>query len=185
MKSLICSDIHDHLDNLRKALVAGTSMGISSVICCGDLCSPFVLDEFYALSKVPVHIVFGNNDGDRFTMSQKINLLNRENSSETIIFIHGEYLLKKRNKPLPGVPDDKGLFVTHYPEIAYQAVYAPDLDVVLYGHNHQPHSEIITSTLIANPGSLMGYLPSRKEFTNPSFMILDWDNTDVQLMPVK
>ena len=185
MKSLICSDIHDHLENLRKALSAGTQSDISSVICCGDLCSPFVLEDFFTFCKVPVHLVFGNNDGDRFTMSQKISLRNRENPSAPPVLLHGEYLSKKRGQPLPGIPHETGLFVTHYPEIARHAASSPDLDVVLYGHDHRPHSEITGTALLANPGSIMGYQPALREFTDPTYMILDWNNKSVQLLSVK
>lgn len=185
MKSLVCSDIHDHLENLRKALAAGAQSGISSVICCGDLNSPFVLEEFANICEVPVHIVFGNNDGDRFTMSQKINIRNLENPAAAPIFLHGEYLSKKRGQPLAGIPTEKGLFVTHYPQIARQVAYSPESDVVLYGHDHQSHSEFISTTLLANPGSLMGYQPALRQYIDPTYMILDWNNKSVQLLTVK
>ncbi|MDQ2774222.1 MAG: metallophosphatase family protein, partial [Acidobacteriota bacterium] len=68
MRIAIVSDIHDNLWNLAAAVNA--IQDADALICCGDLCSPFVIDE---LSKFPrdVHIVFGNNDADLYRITSK------------------------------------------------------------------------------------------------------------------
>src|SRR5690349_11242350 len=79
MKIAIVSDIHDNLWNLAVALEAMREADV--LLCCGDLCSPFVMDE---LAKFPrdVQIVFGNNDADLFRITRK---------SSDRVRVHGEF----------------------------------------------------------------------------------------------
>ena len=68
MKLAVISDTHDHLENLEKAIVEINTLGVGALLHCGDLCSPFVIDRL-ATFNGPVHVVFGNNEGDRFTIN--------------------------------------------------------------------------------------------------------------------
>ena len=43
MRIAILSDIHDNLWNLAAAI--SSVQAADALICCGDLCSPFVIDE--------------------------------------------------------------------------------------------------------------------------------------------
>ncbi|MFN8541102.1 MAG: metallophosphoesterase family protein [Thermomicrobiales bacterium] len=68
MKLAILSDVHDNVWNLRAAL--GALGECEALLYCGDLCSPFViglLGEGFAGK--PIHVVFGNNDGDLFRIA--------------------------------------------------------------------------------------------------------------------
>ena len=69
MKIGILSDIHDNIWNLRAAL---EGLGeADALICCGDLCSPFVVGLLgEGFPGRPIHVVFGNNDGDLFRITQ-------------------------------------------------------------------------------------------------------------------
>ena len=69
MKIAVISDTHDHLENSDKAIDIINGAGADALIHCGDLCSPFVLDHLAAFTG-PVHMVFGNNEGDRFTIGK-------------------------------------------------------------------------------------------------------------------
>ena len=42
MRIAVLSDIHDHVWNLQAVL--GALPAVDALICCGDLCSPFVVD---------------------------------------------------------------------------------------------------------------------------------------------
>jgi hypothetical protein len=79
MRIAVISDIHDNLWNLAAA-IEHVSAAADALICCGDLCSPFVMD---LLARFPrrVEIVFGNNDADLFRITRK--------SSERLR-VHGE-----------------------------------------------------------------------------------------------
>src|SRR5437588_11169651 len=68
MKIAILSDIHDNLWNLSSALNAVRDSDV--LICCGDLCSPFVIDELAKFGR-DIHIVFGNNDADLYRITTK------------------------------------------------------------------------------------------------------------------
>src|SRR5579864_3924210 len=83
MKIAILSDIHDNLPLLRKALERCRSCDV--LICCGDLCSPFVAAELGKGFSNPIHCVFGNNDGDRFRLATAA-------SKFPHMQFHGEYV---------------------------------------------------------------------------------------------
>ena len=63
-KIAIFSDSHDNIPALMKALEAARSSGAETLLHCGDLCAPFMLDRIGQGFSGPVHVVFGNNDGD-------------------------------------------------------------------------------------------------------------------------
>ena len=68
MKIAIISDIHDNVWNLRAAMHWLASLqgdeAAQELICCGDLCSPFVLSLLANGFSGPIHAVAGNNEGD-------------------------------------------------------------------------------------------------------------------------
>lgn len=181
MKTLVCSDIHDHLNNLEMVITAGTNAGCSSMICCGDLCSPFVLDHIHRLWNGPVHIVFGNNDGDKFTMLQKSEALNRERSPHAPIRLHGEYLISRQGEQLDGIPAHISLAVYHYPAPARAMADSGMFRCVFFGHSHRPELQKTGDCLLANPGSVMGYIPG-EENAKPSFLIVNWENGETDLI---
>jgi hypothetical protein len=67
MRVAIVSDIHDHV--WRLAGVLAHASDCEAMVCCGDLCSPFVIAQLAEGFEGALHVVFGNNDGDRFTIS--------------------------------------------------------------------------------------------------------------------
>jgi uncharacterized protein len=175
MKSLICSDIHDHVENLRRALELGVTANCESILCCGDLCSPFVLDVIHKYCPLPVHVVFGNNDGDKFNINKKGSILNANRDSEKAITLHGEFLLKESYRYLPGIPNEITLAMYHYPELAKAVFDSGKYDFVFYGHTHKISLEQDNKRLLANPGSIMGYIPGKsKQEVKPSCIIIDW-----------
>ncbi|MEA2532071.1 MAG: uncharacterized protein QOG89_3715, partial [Thermomicrobiales bacterium] len=68
MKIAVLSDIHDNIWKLAVAL--GRLGDADTLICCGDLCAPFIVPQMAEEFRRPIHIVFGNNDGDRFRITQ-------------------------------------------------------------------------------------------------------------------
>ena len=78
----ILSDVHDHLANLGAAIEYLNTQPVEAAICCGDLCSPFVVDELKKFQG-PLHIVFGNNDADLYRITRKC---------DTRVQAHGESL---------------------------------------------------------------------------------------------
>jgi putative phosphoesterase len=139
MKIAVLSDTHDHIWKLKDALPALKDIDV--VLHCGDLCSPFMIHGIGNDLKVPVHIVWGNNEGDRVAITSAVQ--NYPN-----ITLHGD--LAKLS--LGGLQ----VAVNHYPEIARDLAKSGEYDLVCYGHDHTANEEWIGECLFLNPGDLMG-----------------------------
>lgn len=138
MRIAILSDIHDNLWNLKAALNHCIQDACEVLICCGDLCSPFVMDRLRQFPG-PVHIVFGNNDADLFRITKK---------SDERLQVHGEFL--------DIILDRRRIAVNHFDNIARPVALCGEYDLVCYGHNHRFHIARIGRTLAVNPGPVMG-----------------------------
>jgi len=141
MRVAIISDIHDALQNLTAALAQLANANV--LICCGDLCSPFVIDYLARGFTGPIHIVFGNNDGDLFRITQQAN-------KSTNITLHGHIAELSVGS--------KRFAVNHYPEIARGLALSDRYDVVCFGHNHTYEATREGTTLLINPGEIFGGL---------------------------
>jgi putative phosphoesterase len=182
MRAAIISDIHDHIENLYKTL-SHPAAGICDVLlCCGDICSPFMIGLLHDKWKKPVHIVFGNNDGDRFLISQKVMDANKDRNENDQIIIHGEYLLKGRGIMKIGLPDSLSISMSHYPDIAYHLAETEEQQMIFYGHSHIPEIKTKGNNLMVNPGSVMGYIPSEKKHIGPSFAVADLQSFQAELI---
>ncbi len=137
MRVAVISDIHDNLWNLAVA-IEHVSAPADVLICCGDLCSPFVMD---LLAQFPrrVEIVFGNNDADLFRITRK--------SSERVR-VHGELFETEL--------DGKKIAVNHFDYLARPMAASGLYDIVCYGHNHNFSVARVGRTLAINPGPIMG-----------------------------
>lgn len=152
MQIAIISDIHDHISNLRKALNQAAAAEV--LICCGDLCSPFIVDELgRGFSHGNIHTVFGNNDGDLFRIT------NKASGFENLI-LHGEFAELELG--------DKKFGISHFDNVGRALAESAAYDVVCFGHNHQFEIGETKGTLVINPGEIMGELSG-----NPTFVLYD------------
>ena len=162
MRIAVISDIHDHLWNLAVAIEFLSAADV--LICCGDLCSPFVMDQ---LARFPgqVHIVFGNNDADLFRITRK--------SSERVR-VHGEFF--------ETVLDGKKVAVNHFDYLARPIAQSGLYDIVCYGHNHNFSVARVGGTLAINPGAIMGarFPEGRWEDVVPTFVIVQTETLAVE-----
>jgi putative phosphoesterase len=153
MRVAVISDIHDNLWNLAPAIEYASATA-EVLICCGDLCSPFVMDVL-ARFPGPVEIVFGNNDADLFRITRK---------STDRLRVHGEFLEMEL--------DGKKIAVNHYDNLARPMAASGLYDVVCYGHNHNFSVARIGQTLAINPGPIMGArFPGKWEDVQATFVI--------------
>ena len=141
MRIAVISDTHDHLSNLDRAIERINASRVETLLHCGDLCSPFVIEHLAAFDG-PVHIVFGNNEGDRYT----IELVSEGFDN---IEIHGEVGFIET--------DEGNIAFTHRPEFARGLASTGTHIAVFYGHTHERKSERIEKTALVNPGELMGF----------------------------
>jgi putative phosphoesterase len=157
MQIAILSDIHDNVWNLRAALAG--AQAADALICCGDLCSPFVIGLLAeGFAGRPIHIVFGNNDGDLYRITQ--NAAGFEH-----VRLHGALF--------QGELGGRRVAVNHYPDIALAIAAAGRHDLVCYGHNHLFNVEQRGGTLTVNPGAIMGYDPAGKRDIPATFVVYD------------
>ena len=140
MRIAIISDIHDNIPKLRAALASMSD--IDALICCGDLCSPFIIKELGLGFEGAIHIVFGNNDGDRYRIAEGARKYPQ-------IKIYGEYIELKF--------DGKKVAINHFDNMG-RAMTGSNYDVVCFGHNHQFEITQLDDTLIINPGEIYGLL---------------------------
>lgn len=156
MKVAIISDIHDNVWNLAAALDA---LGeAEALICCGDLCSPFVLELLGDGFKGPIHVVFGNNDGDLYRIADKAH-------ERGHVRLHGAFF--------EGELGGQRFAANHYPEIALPLADSGRYDIVCYGHNHDYKLGAAGKTVTINPGTLLGYSARTKADVDATFVIYD------------
>jgi putative phosphoesterase len=139
MRIAVLSDIHDNVWKLAAALDAVRDA--DALVCCGDLCSPFIVHQLGRGFLKPIHIVFGNNDGDLFRITANARQYEH-------IRIHGELFR--------GEFDGQRVAANHYDHIARAIAASGEFDVVCHGHNHVCEVARIGRTLAINPGAIMG-----------------------------
>lgn len=163
MRIAILSDTHDHIVNLRTAVKYCNAYSVSMIIHCGDLISPFMLDELARFSGA-VHLIYGNNAGDQHLISQSCGI------RFPTISHHG----------ILGAVEAGGLKIafTHYPQMARGLACQGLFDVVCCGHNHVYAVETIGKTLLINSGELLG------KDGQPGFCILQCETLQVERVDV-
>lgn len=157
MRIGIISDIHDNLWNLAVAMDAVA--GSDALICCGDLCSPFVIDELARFER-DIHVVFGNNDADLFRITAKAAKLPN-------LHLHGELF----EATLGG----RRVAVNHFDYIARPLAKSGAFDLVCFGHNHVFEISQECACVLVNPGAIMGakFPGGKRQDVTPTFVIYD------------
>ena len=140
MRIGIISDTHDNIWRLEDALIHLEDAEV--VLHCGDLISPFMVHRLgKGLGSRPVHMVWGNNDGDKRMVSKVADTYSN-------ITIHGDFV----ELELGGL----AIAVNHYPEIGQALAHSGRYALVCYGHDHTAFQQEIGETLLLNPGEVMG-----------------------------
>ena len=139
MRIAVLSDIHDHLHNLEA--FEPVLKQADAAIFCGDFCAPFTLKALAQAVPGPVYVVFGNNDGDQWLLSQMAAKFDN-------VHLKGFFAQLEVG--------GRRIFVVHYPEIAQDVAASARYDLVCYGHNHKAATERVNGTLLLNPGEVMG-----------------------------
>jgi hypothetical protein len=151
MRIGIISDTHDDLQTLDQALGILVAEGISTLLHCGDLCSPAVLE---ALAGFDTWVARGNMDrhpdlgaaarrtvgADQFADRHRLTLDGR-----SAILLHG-----------------------HRQEELRSIISAGEYAYVFHGHTHRRRDQQVGPIRVINPGALGGMRWQRR-----SFCILD------------
>ena len=167
MKLLILSDIHDHIPHLQRLIDNPPACDV--LIGCGDYCSPFVIRLLGLGFSCPIHLVWGNNVGDRASQIRNAAVFKH-------MVLEGEWMDREW--------EGRRIFVNHYPAIAQAAAAGALYDVVAYGHDHRKHLEHVGSTLLVNPGAIMGYQPGDHSFMSPTVALYDTATHQVEIREI-
>jgi putative phosphoesterase len=136
------------------------------MVCCGDLCSPFVIDELASRFPRLIHIVFGNNDADLFRITSKLQKYSN-------VRLHGEFCEITFER--------RSFAVNHFDYIARPIAQSGRYDVVCFGHNHELEITRYGTTLALNPGSILGAKFSKgRQDTDSTFLIYDTASGEAQ-----
>ncbi len=138
MKIGILSDTHDNLEAVRKACDLFAVEGITTLLHCGDVCGPAVVE---ALGEFTVYFARGNMDrmpalalavdalqGGRIALLHTLTLDGR-----SIALLHG-----------------------HDSDLLHRLVASGGYDYVIHGHTHRRRNERQERTRVLNPGALGG-----------------------------
>lgn len=139
----VISDSHDRLPPLRRAVANFVRMKVDAIIHAGDFVAPFaakLIAPPHVPASIPVHCVFGNNDGEREGLANIIpqvidGPLHLELGGRRIVVHHFEDWLS---------PDD-----------------IARADIVITGHTHEIVNEMRHEKLFLNPGECCGWLTDR------------------------
>src|SRR5260221_5344795 len=159
----VFSDVHDNLANLKAAFELLRGKGIQKAIFCGDFCSPIVAKIMGSFGG-EIHCVFGNGDGDRFTISRLATSECRN------VVLHGESAEIEL--------DGKRIAVNHYPLLGRALAHTGDYSAVFSGHTHVAHHEYIKNCLWLNPGEIMGWKGA------PSLALYETSNNTANIVTV-
>lgn len=147
MKIGVLADSHDRLEAISLAVAKFNREGVQHVFHAGDVISPFTTLSFKPL-KAQLHLVWGNNDGDKFLLRDKFGGIKAS--------IHGT-LMKTE---LYG----RRIAMNHgtYEAIVRNLIDTGEYDLVITGHTHKPEIIWEGKTLVVNPGAASGYLAQEK-----------------------
>ena len=135
----IVSDTHGHVPNTRAAIQMLESLGVETVLHCGDIGSNEIVPLFAAW---PAHFVFGNVDGGVQSVSLRKAI---QQAGQTCHDRFGSFSLGGIKIALLHGDDGRLLDET---------IAAGLHDLVCHGHTHVPREEKIGKTLVLNPGAL-------------------------------
>lgn len=152
MKIGIISDTHGNEDNLDSCLTYLKNSGINTIIHCGDLGGPAMVQRFKGIRLI---LVYGNTDKLNDFIRMRIDDL-QTNSYAGLTF--EETLAGRR------------FFIAHghREEVIMDAILSGKYDYVIHGHTHACRNEHHKHTRILNPGALGGTKHEPR-----SFMLLD------------
>jgi putative phosphoesterase len=140
MRIAVLSDSHDNIWNLKRAMPHLNAA--DAVIHCGDIVAPFVVSTIAeGVGDTPVHLVWGNNEGDKYRMGKVIEELPH-------VSMHGAMGMLQ----LEGI----NIAFCHFPHVAEELAQSGHYGMVCYGHSHKAHEEWVRECLLLNPGEVMG-----------------------------
>jgi putative phosphoesterase len=135
----IFSDTHDNLRQIEKAIAEFKRRNVQAVLHAGDIVAPFAA-RLIAKIDVPLHIVYGNNDGEKEGLRGALPQI----SPGPILIPLGKCFVAMAHD-FSQIPS----------RIRAQA------NVLVAGHTHQAFVKTEDGKLMINPGECGGWLKGR------------------------
>lgn len=158
MKIGVLSDTHDRLDRIDAAIAEFQRRGVDAVIHPGDVVAPFAARRLLAW-KGPLHITYGNNDGERRGLKS--------------------VLAQLQDGPLPLTLGGRRVLVHHYVDWCAPGDIQK-ADIVVTGHTHEIVNEVRDGRLFLNPGECCGWVSGRS-----TIAVLDLDSLSAEIVELK
>ena len=158
MKIGILSDTHDNLNAIAKAVDFFNQEHVAQVLHAGDIISPFTFNEFKRL-KMPLWAVYGNNDGEKLLLKEKIKGIGE---------IYEQFFVKEW--------EGKKIVVMHEPKFIDSLKNSGEYDLIVYGHTHKVDIQK-GKALVFNPGECGGWITGKS-----TVGILDLGTLEVKLV---
>lgn len=169
MKIAILSDSHDHVEQFKKAI--SQIQGTDALIFCGDLVAPSMLMLLCEAYKKPIHLTFGNCDGDECAMMDYVS--------------HAPAKHARYHKPFGELElGGKKIAFVHYPPLALGLASSEKYDAVFYGHSHNKSEDKIGDALFINPGTVGGMFTPVDGEKPATYAIYDTDYNSVEFKEV-
>ena len=139
MRVGVFADAHDHVDNVRHAVVAFNALDCKLVLFAGDFVSPLVVPPLRKLT-CPMVACFGDNDGNRVGIA----------GGMTVVGPVGD--------PPFGVRLRDGTRILLCHELKSLRGLTDGADVIVWAHTHKPSVAIKDGRLLLNPGETAGWV---------------------------
>ncbi|MBA3311700.1 MAG: YfcE family phosphodiesterase [Planctomycetaceae bacterium] len=140
MRVGVFSDAHDHVDNVRRAIVVFNQLSCDLVLFAGDFVSPLVIPPLRKLT-CPVVACFGDNDGNRVGIAGGMRIVGTLGDPPFGI----------------GLPDGTKILLTHQLEAVRR--YLAGANVIIWAHTHKPSiAHDAAGRLLLNPGETSGWV---------------------------
>jgi len=159
MRVGVFADAHDHVDNVRRAVVVFNQLQCELVLFAGDFVSPLVIPPLRKLA-CPVIACYGDNDGNRVGIAG------------------GMRIVGELGDPPFGVttPDGRRVLLAH--QLQSVRGHIDGAEVVVWAHTHKPSAaRDREGRLLLNPGETAGWV-----FRKPSVAWFETETLEAEIV---
>lgn len=157
----VFADVHDHVDNLRRAVVEFNRRQCDLVLFAGDFVSPLVIPPLRKLT-CPLIACFGDNDGNRVGIAAGMRIAGT--------LAHPPLGIALR--------DGTKILLTH--QLEHVRGLCDGTDVIIFAHTHKPSvAKDAAGRLLLNPGETSGWV-----FRKPTIATFDSQTRQAEIIPL-
>ena len=164
MKIGVLSDSHDRLDSIKLAIDVCNKNRVEHVFHAGDIISPFT-SSYFKLLNSKLHIVWGNNDGDKNLLTKKFEEIDAS--------VYGDFMnivIEKRKIAMIHGTDEA---------IVKALVRCGEYQLVIRGHTHKPDEYNDDLKTFYNIGGWIIEVPPNKIREYPTSILQLKNNNNV------